>query len=178
MLGDGKIRTVHASKVARCVKAAGFFMLLQIEDYNLIITEHFVLRVDEDQFWAIQCKLEAKKINVWLIKNKGGLEVAKGATAGETLDKYYQMVTSKTMEEIKRTSLILGNSVELFTDEDEYIGVSVNHLDMIEYSPVVKKAPGENHVIVDDIHVFTVVRQESLVSKYLRTLYGKVEDEK
>ncbi|WP_094607757.1 hypothetical protein SPSIL_008790 [Sporomusa silvacetica DSM 10669] len=165
---DDAIHSVNVGRVAKNVLSIGRFGLFQVEDSNLIATDWFILSVTDDQFWKIQCKLEARQKNVWLYKSKDSIQECTGATAAQTYELYCNLVYEKT-EQLKRTSLNLGG-IELFTDDGKYIGIQAKHLDMIEYAPVVKKARNRESAIVDDVHVFTIVSKESTESKYLRPL--------
>lgn len=168
MPNDDSIHAVNTGKVAKNVLSIGKFGLFQIEDVNLIATDWFLLSVNEDQFWSIQCKLEARQKNVWLYKSKEGFQECAGATPEQTYTLYCNLVYEQT-EQLKRTSLILGG-IELLTDDTDYIGIPVKYLEMLDFPPVIKKAKGRESVIVDDVHVFTRVSKESTESKYLRPL--------
>lgn len=168
-MGDERLQTVNVNKVAKNVSSIGLFGLFQIDGLNLIATHWFMLKVSEEQFWKIQCKLEAKQKNVWLFKSKEGIRECNGANPRDTCDLYSKLVYEDQAELLKRTTLTYG-SIEVFTDERNYFGIPVKYLDMLDYSPTVKHAAGRESVIVDDIHVFTIVKRENTESPYLRPL--------
>ena len=159
---------VNVNKVAKNVLSIGQFGLFQIHELNLIVTHWFMLSVTEDQFWKIQCKLEAKQKNVWQYKGKDGMQICKGASEDEIYALYHSIVCEQS-KPINRTHLTYGN-IELFTDNSNYIGVPVKYLEMIDYPPTVKRTPGRESVIVDEVHVFTVVSKEHTESKFLKQL--------
>lgn len=69
-------KLVSVNKVAKNVLSIGQFGLFQIHELNLIATHWFMLSVTEDQFWKIQCKLEAKQKMFGCIKAKTGCKSA------------------------------------------------------------------------------------------------------
>lgn len=166
MINEDKM--VNVSKVAKACLSIGQFGLFHVEDVNLVSTHWFTLNVTDEQFWKIQCKLEAKQKNVWLYKGKDGLQECAGEAPKTVYDSYCSMIDDWTTA-INRTYLTLGN-VEVFTDETKYIGVPARYLDMIDYSPSVKKGNGSGIVIVDEIHLFTTMQGNDTECKYLRPL--------
>lgn len=106
-----------------------------------------------------------------VIKGKDGLQPCTGASVKDIQALYCSIVYDQS-EPIKRTYLKLGG-IELFTDEEKYIGLQEKHLDMIDYAPTVKYTQGRESVIVDEVHIFTVVSKESIESKYLMPLAGR-----
>lgn len=168
MPNDEAIHIVNTNKVAKNVLSIGKFGLFQTEGENIIATDWFMLSVSEDQFWSIQCKLEARQKNVWLYKSKEGFQECPGPTPEQTYALYCNFAYEPA-EQLKRTSLILGG-IEIFTDDAEYIGIPAKYLEMIDYQTVVKKAQGRDCIIVDDVHVFTRVTKAGTESKYLRPL--------
>lgn len=161
-------KLVNVNKVAKNILAIGRFGLFQIEDLNLLVTDWFMLNVNDDQFWKIQCKLEARQKNVWLFKSKDGLQECTGASESQIYDMYASLI-GESRRKLTKTWLIFGH-IEIFTDDTKYIGLPVKNLEMIDYTPTVEMAPGRQSVIVDDIHVFTVVEGKNIECKYLRPL--------
>jgi hypothetical protein len=65
---------INVSRAAKIVKAIGRFALFEIDAFaNILVTSDFIISLNDDQFWSIQCKLEAKKRNVWFFISKDGL---------------------------------------------------------------------------------------------------------
>lgn len=169
MSADETLHTVNVNKVAKNVLSIGLFGLFQVEDINLVATRWFMLSVTEEQFWKIQCKLEARQKNTWLFKGKDEIQPCSGATTEEVFQMYCSLVYDQNIEQLERTSLIYDR-IELFTDNSQYIGIQTKHLDMIDFMPVIKKSKERESVIVDDVHVFTIVSQDHTKSPYLRAL--------
>lgn len=162
-------KKVNVNKVAKSILSFGEFGLFQEEGLNLIATHWFVLSVSEEQFWKIQCKLEAKQINRWLVKSKEGLRERQGASGEEVLDLYNMLVYEDRSELLDRT-LLVYRDIELFTDKEKYYGVRALHLNMIDYPPTVKHKFERQSVVVDDVHIFTLVSDESAKSEFLKDL--------
>lgn len=170
---DGE-KLVQINKTAKNILSIGRFGLFQIEGYNLIATEWFMLCVTDDQFWKIRCKLEAKQINVWLFKNKDGLQKCQGSSGEEVYNLYCNMV-NEPLRDLDETGLRY-NGIKLFTDQNRYFGVLEKHFDMISYPPTVRNAAGRESVIVDDVHIFSVINKDNIKCKYIKPLGGSYEN--
>lgn len=173
MMDDERPHLVNVNKVAKNVLSIGRFGLFQIEDLNLIVTDWFMLSTNEEQFWKVQCKLEAKYKNVWLNVSKEGINICHGSNA-DTVHALYLDLVYEQAEQLKETSLTLG-ALRLFTDGNGYIGVQNKYLEMLDCLPAVKKAAGRNSVIVDDVHVLTPVDSKHTECKYLKVLNNMME---
>jgi hypothetical protein len=168
---DGE-KLVHVNKSAKNILSIGQFGLFQVEDLNLITTNWFMLSVTDEQFWKIRCKLEAKQINCWLFKSKEGLQACQGSTGQQVYELYCSMVFEQ-MRDLDDTGLRY-NGIKLFTDTNRYYGVPEKHFEMIDYPPVIRNALGRESVIVDDVHIFTVVKPENIKSQYIKQLGGSL----
>lgn len=166
---DGE-KLVNVNKAAKSILSIGRFGLFQIEDISLIATDWFMLCVTDEQFWKIRCKLEAKQINCWLFKSKEGLQECQGST-GQQVYALYDSLISDPLRDLDDTGLRY-NGIKLFTNTMRYFGLLEKHFDMIDYPPVVKNALGRESVIVDDVHIFTVVKPENIKSQYIKPLGG------
>ena len=162
-------KLVNVNKVARNVNAIGQFALFQVEGVNLVATHWFMLNVNEEQFWKIRCKLEARDINCWLVKSKDGLNKCEGYNAENAYALYSGLVYEQT-KDLDQTGLILNGQIMLLSNAHRYYGILTRHLEMINYTPTIRAAYGRESVIVDDVHVFTAVKQENTESKYLKTI--------
>lgn len=166
MINEDKL--VKVSVVARNALSIGRFGLFQIEeeDMNLIVTDQFMLNVTEEQFWKIQCKLEARQKNRWLFKGKDGLAECSGATPEEICDMYTGLIT-EARHKLENTYLTFHN-VMVYTNDVKYIGLPAKNLEMIDYTPTIEIAPGRESAIVDGIHLFTITESRNTDCKYLR----------
>lgn len=151
-------KLVNVNKVAKAVKDIGRFAIYsQDQENNLLITDYFILNLTDEQAWEVQCKLLAKKRNVWLqITKEGLIETREQLTSAVEL--YFRSVNSEMLEIIGRTSLYLDN-VELYAGEGKYIGVKRHYVEMLKEMPPIKKAPGSHLLIADDVHVLTPVKE-------------------
>lgn len=171
-MADDGLKTVNVNKVAKAVNSIGQFALFQSPGMNLIATQWFILKVDEEQFWKIRCKLEAERLNIWLLKSKEGLKECKGATIEETLELYSQLIYRDEPQPIEDT-LLTYRGIKLFTNGTHYHGIRASHLEMIGYPPVILHKPDRQSVIVDEVHVFTLVGQDHVKCEFLRDLIYK-----
>lgn len=166
-------RKVNVSKVVKLVKGKDQFMLLPVTaDVNLVATGTFILKLDEKQFWKIQCKLEAKEHNVWLSKVGGEWCRANGASAESVKKMYFSTVNATHAELLKNTDLVQKGYIALFCNEQEYFGVQSAYLDMVlGGTPTVKRLPKTLHFILDDVHVVAPIdiNSEKLQCPYLRS---------
>lgn len=160
---------VKVSNVIKIVNAIGRFALFEIESFaNLLVTSHFILSLNEDQFWSIQCKLEAKKRNVWFYKHKGGLEECIGQSMEEVKQLYISLLTAD-LEEITRTNLYLGG-IELYVHDNQYIGIPRRQIEMLDYQPLIQKALDKTSVVVDRVHIYTPVSQKNIENNFIKPL--------
>lgn len=167
-------KKVNVNKVAKAALSIGQFALFQSPGLNLIVTHWFILSINEEQFWKIRCKLEAERINIWLFKGKEGLKECEGASLNKILELYSELVYRDEAEPLTDTSLTYRD-IKLFTDGECYYGLRAQHLEMIDYPPVVNHKIERQSVVVDDCHVFTIVSQDNIKCEYLRDLiYGGI----
>lgn len=166
MVNEDKL--VHVGRVAKNVLAIGRFGLFQINFLNIIATDQFMLNVTEEQFWKIQCKLEARQTNIWLFRGKEGLQECNGVSDQEIYDMYTTLI-KEPKQKLHKTWLIFGQ-IELYTDANKYIGIPVHNLTMLDYSPTLEAAPGRESVIVDNVHIFTMVERKNTECKFLKPL--------
>jgi len=160
---------VKVSNVIKIVQAIGRFALFEIESFaNLLVTSHFILSINEDQFWSVQCKLEAKKRNVWFYKHKDGLTECVGQSL-EDVKKLYTDLLTADLEEITRTNLYLGG-IELYVHDSQYIGIPRRQIEMLDYQPVIQKAVDRTSVVVDKVHIYTPVSKESIINSFIKPL--------
>jgi hypothetical protein len=168
---------VHVGRTAKVVKAIGRFALFEIDAFaNLLVTSDFILSLNDDQFWSIQCKLEAKKRNVWFFMSKDGLTECEGQSAEDIQRIYLSYINNDCLEEIERTNLYLGGT-ELYIHNNEYIGILRRQLEMIDYQPVIKKVADRIKLVVDTVHIFTPVENKTLCNDYLRKLQNGSEEQ-
>ena len=163
-------KLVNVNKAAKNILSVGRFGLFQVEDLNLVVTDWFILSVTDEQFWKIRCKLEAKQVNCWLYKGKEGLQECQGSTCQQVYDLYDSLISDQ-LRDLDDTGLHY-NGIKLFSNALRYFGLPEKYFDMIDYPPVVKNAQGRESVIVDDVHIFTVVKPENIKSQYIKPLGG------
>ena len=160
---------VKVNNVIKIVQAIGRFALFEIESFaNLLVTSHFILSLTEDQFWSVQCKLEAKKRNVWFYKHKDGLSECVGQSM-EDVKQLYTSLLMAELEEITRTNLYLGG-IELYVHDGEYIGIPRRQIEMLDFQPVIQKAVDRTCVVVDRVHIYTPVSKESITNSFIKPL--------
>jgi hypothetical protein len=166
---------IHVNRTAKVVKAIGRFAIFEIDAFaNLLVTSDFIISLNDDQFWSIQCKLEAKKRNVWFFISKDGLTECEGQKVEDIQNIYLSYINNDYLEEIERTNLYLGG-IELYTHNNTYIGILRRQLEMIDYQPVIKTVAGKAKLVVDTVHVFTPVENKMLCNDYLKTLQSGSE---
>lgn len=160
---------IKVSNVTKIVNAIGRFALFEIDSFaNLLVTSHFILSLNTDQFWSIQCKLEVKKRNVWFYKHKDGLTECVGQSMEDVRDLYISLLTAD-LEEITRTNLYLGG-IELYVHDNEYIGIPRKQIEMLDYQPVIQKAEDRTGLVVDKVHIYTPVPKESIANSFIKQL--------
>jgi hypothetical protein len=159
-------KLVNVNKVAKAVKDIGQFALYSpTKDTNLLLTSSFILNLTEEQAWEVQCKLLAKVRGIWLRINKGELIEGNPVTEAEA-DIYFKAVNNSNLQQIGNTDLYLGG-VALYAAESGYVGVQRKYIDMIGMPPL-KKSPGSNNLIADDVHLIAPVKE--VKSDYLAPL--------
>ena len=160
---------VKVSNVVKIVEAIGRFALFEIDSFaNLLVTSHFILSLNTDQFWSVQCKLEVKERNVWFYKHKGGLTECVGQSIEDVKQLYISLLTAD-LEEITRTNLYLGG-IELYVHDNEYIGIPRKQIEMIDYQPVIQKTADRAGLVVDKVHIYTPVSKESITNSFIKPL--------
>ena len=153
-------RLVNVNKAAKAILEAGTFILIPIsEDFNLVATNHFILRLNDKQFWKVQCKIEAKQHEVWLYKTKDGLEEAQGPlTAEDVRSKYFAIMNHGTVGVLASTRLNLDEYIRLYVDNTRYYGIHAKYFEMLSGGyPAIKKLASKEFLLVDDIHLICPV---------------------
>lgn len=160
-------RQVNIKKVVKAVKNIGSFaMYSKAKDCTLLITNHFILNLNEEQAWEMQCALLVKEIGKWYTVVKGE-QIEAGPVKQEQVDMYYNTVNDDRMNIIGFTELYL-NDIALYADTNSgYIGIKSSYLEMIG-SPLIKKSFDGAMVVASDYHVLTIAKDTEC--DYLRAL--------
>lgn len=160
-------KIVNVNKVAKAVKDIGRFALYSNdEENNLLITGHFILNLTAEQFWKVQCKLEAKQIGVWYQIGKNELLESNHVTSDE-VKKYFDIVNNSNLQIIGFTDLCLGN-IMLYAAHAGYTGIKTSYIEMLDDRPALKQEKIESPVVAADIHIIMPVAQ--VQSDYLAPL--------
>ena len=160
-------RQVNIKKVVKAVKNIGSFaMYSKAKDCTLLITHNFIINLNEEQAWEMQCALLVKELGKWYTVVKGE-PIEAGPVEQEQVDVYYSAVNDRHMNIIGFTELHL-NDIALYADTNSgYIGVKQSYLEMIG-SPLVKKSFTGSMVVASDYHVLTIAKDTEC--DYLRPL--------
>lgn len=160
-------RQVNVKKVVKAVKNIGSFaMYSKSKDCTLLITNHFIINLNEEQAWEIQCALLVKELGKWYTVVKGE-PIENCPVEDYEVNAYYDAVNDKNLNIIGFTELYLNN-IALYADANSgYIGVKQSYLEMIG-SPLVKKSFDGVMVVASDYHVLTITKD--IECDYLRAL--------
>lgn len=165
---------ININKVAKVTKGIGLFALIPVStEINLLVTKYFIIRMSDDQFWKVQCKLEAKEVNVWLNKTSEGLERATNCEDVEKVKAMYFEILNNIQyaEQLKSTNLMHLAGANLFADETKYFGIATKFLEMFTAGvPKVQKIAGRSNLLLDEVHLIAPVdlKNESYDCKYLK----------
>jgi len=160
-------RQVNIKKVVKAVKNIGSFALYsKSKDCTLLITRDFIINLNEEQAWEMQCALLVKELGKWYTVVKGE-PIEAGPVTQKQVDVYYSTVKDGDMNIIGFTELYL-NDIALYANTNSgYIGVKHSYLEMIG-SPLVKKSFDVAMVVASDYHVLTTAKD--VECDYLRAL--------
>lgn len=166
-------KLVNINKATKVTKDINMFILIPIsENVNLVSTRYFILNLGDEQFWKMQCKLEAKKYNVWLYKCKEGITEAKDMAAAESVKKmYFDALKLGEVEQLESTGLSYSNGTRIYTDGLQYFGLAEKYLEMFTAGmPTVKKISGNGYLLIDDVHIVAPVNLKATEyeSKFLK----------
>ena len=158
---------VNVNKVAKEVKAQQWFALYSKDsENNLLITRNFILNLNADQFWKIQCKLECKKLGVWFWMNKGDL-VEGDLVTDEEVEDYFRMVNNSALTIIEYTDLALSNLI-LYDADGSYVGVRGSYIEMLNGRIDLYQINSDSALVAAGVHVIHPVRE--IESNYLASL--------
>jgi len=160
-------RKVNVKKVVKAVKNIGSFALYsKSKDCTLLLTSCFIINLNEEQAWEMQCALLVKELGKWYTVVKGE-PIEAGPVKQEQVDVYYKTVKDDELNIIGFTELYLNN-IALYADTNSgYVGVNQNYLEMIG-SPMIKKSFTGSMVVASDYHVLTIAKDTEC--DYLRAL--------
>lgn len=160
-------RQVNIKKVVKAVKNIGSFALYsKAKDCTLLITSHFILNLNEEQAWEMQCALLVKELGKWYTVVKGE-PIEAGPVEDYEVEAYYDVVNDDKLNIIGFTELYLNN-IALYTDNNSgYIGLARNHLEMLGH-PLIKKSFDGVMVVASDYHVLSLAKDPEC--DYLRPL--------
>lgn len=160
-------KVINVKKVVKAVKSLGYFALYQSsEDSTLLLTRNFILNLNPEQAWEVQCALLVKELGKWYTTDKDG-PIAGNPVKETEIDIYYSTVKNNSLEIVGFTELYLNN-VALYAGEAGYIGIKREYIEMAGGLCVVKKSKFNSFVILSDYHVVLPVTK--LESEYLQPL--------
>ena len=163
-------KLVNINKVFRAVKDQGWFALYSKDsENNLLITHNFILNLTSEQFWKIQCKLEAKSIGVWFFMGKEGL-VEDAPVSDLEVASYFRLVNSPELEIIEYTNLSLGG-LRLYEADGLYVGVRSSYIEMLNGLIDLYQADVDRSLVAAGVHVLVPARE--IESNYLVSLILK-----
>jgi hypothetical protein len=171
---DRKIINIQA--VTRAVKKLGQFALVhKNSECNLLITHEFILNPSAEQFWKIQCKLEAKRLDIWYFW--ANRELIEDESVKEDEIQLYFDVIHQQGTLLKRTGVgtMVGGDTMLLINGENYVGVKRKYLDMFHGLPVLKQpiADPDHPIIVDEYHLvwpFNDPEDSGICNEYLKNL--------
>ncbi|GMB00898.1 hypothetical protein [Pelosinus sp. IPA-1] len=163
-------KLVNVNKVFRAVKDQSWFALYSKDsENNLLITRNFILNLTSEQFWKIQCKLEAKRIGVWFFMSKEGLVEDEPVNDLE-VNSYFRLVNRSDLEIIEHTDLSLGG-LKLYEAEGQYVGVRSSYVDMLNGLVDLYQADVDSPLVAAGVHMIVPTRE--IESNYLASLMLK-----
>ena len=163
---------INVNKVAKEVRAGQWFaMYSKDNENNLLITRNFILNLNSNQFWKIQCKLECKKLGVCFWMNKGDL-VEDAEVTDYEIDSYFRLVKSRDLCMIERTNLTL-DGLNLYEADDLYVGVKSTYIEMLNGPIDLYQIDDGKPLVASGVHVISPVRE--IESDYLASLILKQE---
>lgn len=164
---DDLKREVNIKKVVKAVKSIGSFALYKSsEDSTLLLTSYFILNLNEEQAWEMQCALLVKELGKWYTTDKDG-PIMGAPVKQEEINLYYATVNSKSLDIIGFTELYL-NSTALYAHDRGYVGFKREQIDMLGALPVIRMSAMGSVAVVSDFHVLTPVKK--VESDYLAPL--------
>lgn len=157
-------RKVNVKKVVKAVKNIGLFALYsKSKDCTLLITSCFIINLNEEQAWEMQCALLVKELGKWYSVHKDG-PIEGNPVKQSEVDLYYSVINDNSLNIIGFTELYL-NDVALYADNDSgYLGIHRSYIEMLG-SPLVKKSLHKSLAIVSDFHL--VAPEKETFSEYL-----------
>jgi hypothetical protein len=170
---DDTRKLVRIQNVVREVKHIGHFALYAPDSENLLlITDNFVLNMLPEQFWKVQCKLEAKEVGKWYsIINRTLCEDKDTKLTDESIAWYFDLLhRGADLLTLSKLCIMDALDVVLYTDSlDEKIGIDRDYLHMFRDWPMLQQPIDsgiEEYVIASDYHVLRPVPE--LESDYLK----------
>lgn len=125
----------------------------------------FILNLNDEQAWEIQCALLVKTLGKWHMTSKGE-PVEETAVKQSEIDLYFKTVNDPNLNIIGSTGLYLGN-VALYAEDGGYVGINAAYIDMVG-SSVIRKAAGKDVAVASEYHVLAPMKFKD--NDYLRPL--------
>lgn len=155
---DDYKRIVNVKKVVRAVKKIGnFAMYSSSEDSTLLITEYFILNLNELQSWEIQCALLVKELGKWYTVDKEG-PIAGKEVEQEKIDSYYRAVNAEGLEIVGFTELYLNN-ISVYAADGKFVGIKRDYMEMLGDMSAVRKSPFNSYLVVSESHLIAPAKQ-------------------
>jgi len=155
---------VNVNKVAKEVKAQQWFALYsKNSENNLLITRNFILNLNADQFWKIQCKLECKKLGVWFWMNKGDLVEDAEVTDLEISD-YFRSV-NHFEKKILTSTLLSLEGFEVYDAGGRYIGIRSSYFEMLNGMLDMYEIDSSHPLVAAGVHL--IMPNREIGSEYL-----------
>jgi len=159
-------KVINVKKVVKAVKYLGRFALYRSsEDSTLLITSNFILNLNAEQAWEIQCALLVKTIGKWHTVRKGEPDEDNPVKQSE-VDLYFKSVNDTGLNIIGFTDLYLRN-VALYAENGGYVGVDRDYIEMVK-NPVVRKSSDGAVIVASECHVLAPMKFKD--NDYLRPL--------
>lgn len=166
-LEENEKRKVNIKKVAKAAKNLGSFALYKSsEDSTLLLTRNFILNLNGEQAWEMQCALLIKELGKWYTAGKEG-PIEGNPVKQSEVDLYYQTVKDEELNIIGFTELHLNNTA-LYAAESGYVGIKADYVDMLNGLSVMKQTKGKALIVASDFHVIAPVKE--VQSEYLAPL--------
>jgi len=155
---------VNVNKVAKEVKAQQWFALYSKDsENNLLITRNFILNLNSDQFWKIQCKLECKKLGVWFWMNKGDL-IEDAPVTDLEIEEYFRLV-NHSRKEILTSTLLSLEGFEVYDASGRYIGIRSSYFEMLNGMLDMYEINSSLPLVAAGVHV--IIPNREIGSEYL-----------
>ncbi|BBB91027.1 MAG TPA: hypothetical protein PKA28_10670 [Methylomusa anaerophila] len=150
-------KLVNVNTVARLTKSIG---KEHDEENFLLITSNYILNLNPDQFWKVQCKLEAKKTGVWyLLADK---ELCEDKSVSENQVNLYFNIMRSPGNVIASCNLCIVDADDIMLYKNnlsQYVGIQRKYIEMFKDIPNFRQTErSDTPIAAGGMHVITPVR--------------------